>query len=370
MKTSMTAALLLAVSSTAFAWDAVGHRTVASLALDRLPADVPAFLKETATLDAVAWNAAEPDRWRGEKNAFIMNSTYMDHYMDVEDLEEFGLTLDTLPMLRYRFVREITLAREKWPAGKSGNIKPYDAGKDATGQQEYPGFAAYSICELQARLTSQFKTWRMLQKINNPARAAQIKATEANIIGTMGVLAHYAGDTAQPLHTTKHHHGWAKDTPNPEKFTTDNGFHAMIDGGIIREFTIDYNMCKEAQATGTKSDGAAPMNAKDPASAWGYTIAYLKRSHDRVLPLYQLEKSGKLHGPEGKAFVITCLNDGGSALGDYYAAAWAASAPTEKETEDFIRYDGFTARPPSAPANTPSAPTPAAPAAPAAPAKP
>ena len=150
----------------------------------------------------------------------------------------------------------------------------------------------------------------------------------------------------------------------------------MIDGGIIREFSIDYNMCKEALPGSTEAGthAAAPMNAKDPASSWAYTIAYLKRSHDRVLPLYQLEKSGKLHGPDGKAFVINCLNDGGTALGDYYATAWTASAPTDKETEDFIRYDNFTTRPPrpSAPRKdeAPSAPEAPAPSTPAAPAEP
>lgn len=357
MKHTFAVSLALAACSTALAWDAAGHRTIAWLALDALPADAPPFLKEQATREAVTWNAAEPDRWRGEKNPFIMNSTYMDHYMDVEDLADYGLSLDTIPMLRYRYVRELTLARAKWPAGKDGNAKPYDEKRDATGQQEYPGFVAYAVCEQQARLISQFKTWRILQKLNDPARAPQIKMAEDNILSTMGVLAHYAGDTSQPLHTTKHHHGWAKDTPNPEGFTTDNRFHALIDGGMIKEFGIDYKTCKEAQEPAA---AAAPtMDAHDPASCWTYTIAYLKRSHDRVVPLYQLEKSGELHKDAGKKFIVRCLNDGGAALGAYYAAAWAASAPSDKEVDDFVRYDTFTAPRSQGPAPTPAAASPA-----------
>ncbi|MDP1662038.1 MAG: hypothetical protein Q8L55_08995 [Phycisphaerales bacterium] len=340
--THLSIAVVALAAGTASAWDASGHRTVAWLALDALPADAPPFLKEQATRDAVTWNAAEPDRWRGEKNPFLMNGTYMDHYFDVEDLEEYGMTLQTLPMLRYRFVREITLARAKWPNGKSGTSKPYVERRDPTGQQEFPGFAVYAICEQQARLTNQFKTWRMLKKLSDPDRDAQIKMAEANILSTMGVLAHFAGDTAQPLHTTKHHHGWAAGTPNPEGFTTDYGFHALIDGGLIRKFDIDYAACKAAQVE--KPAGPPPeqaMNAKDAASSWGYTISYLQRIHERVVPLYELEKSGKLFGPEGKAFIIMSLNDGGAALGAYYASAWAASEPTDKEVDDFIRYDGF-----------------------------
>jgi hypothetical protein len=359
MKKHLSAALVLLVSSTALAWDAVGHRTIAWLALDSLPADAPAFLREQSTRESVTWNAAEPDRWRGEKNPFIMNSTYMDHYMDVEELEEFGLTLETLPMLRYRYVRELALARSKWPTGKDGNSKPYDEKKDATGQQEYPGFVAYAICEQQAKLTGQFKTWRILQKVNDPARASQVKMAEANILSTMGVLAHFAGDTSQPLHTTKHHHGWAKGTPNPEGFTTDNGFHAMIDGGIIREFSIDYSMCKAAQVP--QSAAAATMDAHDPASCWNFTIAYLKRSHDQVVPVYKLEKSGDLHKEAGKKFIIERLNDGGAALGAYYASAWKASEPTQKEVDDFVKYDSFSAKA-GAPAPAKAEPSAAAPA--------
>lgn len=327
------------LTATAFAWDAAGHRTIAWLALDRLPADAPAFLREQSTREAVTWNAAEPDRWRGEKNPFVINSTYMDHFIDVEELGDYGLSLETLPMLRYRLVRQVTLARAKWPAGKGGNAKPYDEKKDAAGQQEFPGFVPYAVCEQQAKLTSQFKTWRMLRKLNDPARAAQVRMAEANILSTMGVLAHFAGDTSQPLHTTVHHHGWARGVPNPEGFTTDNRFHALIDGGLIREFSIDYSMCKAAQQG---QAGAGPeMNARDPASCWNYTVEYVKRSHGRVVPLYRLEKSGELHGEAGKAFIIERLNDGGAALGAYYAAAWRASEPTEKEVEEFVRYDAF-----------------------------
>lgn len=346
MKMPLTAAMLLAACSTAFAWDAAGHRTVAWLALDALPADAPAFLKDPATREAVTWNAAEPDRWRGEKNPFLMNGTYMDHFIDVEDLAAFDMTLDTVPMLRYRFVAAAALARQKWPAGKDGNLRPYDAKKDQSGQQEFPGFVAHAICEQQARLTNQFKTWRMLKKLNDPARAPQVQMAEANILSTMGVLAHYAGDTAQPLHTTKHYNGWAADAPNPDGFTQDRKLHAMIDGGLIREFSIDYDVCKAA-ATKATAASAPTMDAKDASSAWGYTISYIKRSHDRVIPLYRLEKAGSLHGPAGRSFIIDCLNDGGAALGAYYASAWAASEPTDKDVEDFVRYDGFKAKAPA-----------------------
>ena len=53
----------------------------------------------------------------------------------------------------------------------------------------------------------------------------------------MGILAHFVGDAAQPLHTTKHHHGWKGDNPNG--YTTENSIHAYIDGGVIKTQRID-----------------------------------------------------------------------------------------------------------------------------------
>ena len=41
----------------------------------------------------------------------------------------------------------------------------------------------------------------------------------------MGVMGHYVGDCAQPLHTTKHHNGWVGE--NPHGYTTWPGLHKV-----------------------------------------------------------------------------------------------------------------------------------------------
>jgi len=48
----------------------------------------------------------------------------------------------------------------------------------------------------------------------------------------MGVMGHFVGDGAQPLHTTIPHNGWVG--ANPKGYTTARTFHAWIDGGFIR----------------------------------------------------------------------------------------------------------------------------------------
>jgi hypothetical protein len=297
---------------------------------------------------AAAWNAAEPDRWRGLRDPFIMNTTYPDHFLDIEDLAAFGMTIDTMPMLRNRAIREMTLARSKNPAGPDGNAKPYNEKIDPTGQQEWPGFIMQAIAEDQARLLSHFKTWRILKQINDPDRAGHVLATESNIIATIGRLSHWVGDAAQPLHTTKHFNGWVGE--NPEGYTTDKGFHASIDGGVPSLHNLHYNTLKPARQ---RVQDAAVTEALDAASTkllseswqpgvvWQVTIAYLKRSHARVEPLYKLEKSGALKQEEGKEFLTVCLNDGATMLAWYINQAWKSSTINEKDVEMFIFYDGF-----------------------------
>src|SRR5207245_10998215 len=54
----------LATAVTVFGWDYEGHRTVNQLALASLPADFPAFVREPANAERIAFLAGEPDRWR------------------------------------------------------------------------------------------------------------------------------------------------------------------------------------------------------------------------------------------------------------------------------------------------------------------
>jgi len=49
----------------------------------------------------------------------------------------------------------------------------------------------------------------------------------------MDVMGHFVGDGAQPLHVTKHHHGWVGD--NPKGYATNTTFHAWIDGGFFKK---------------------------------------------------------------------------------------------------------------------------------------
>lgn len=336
------ASLIIALAGTAQAWDAAGHRAITWLALDGLPADAPAFLKDRDIVAGVGWQAAEPDRWRGTRSNYLVHENAPDHFIDIEDLELYGLTLTTIPPLRMQYVAAMAVARHEHPE----KIKPHNPKLDPGGQQEWPGFLPHAIMEHHAKLTSGFKTLRTLEAVNEPARAAQVEMARRNIMVEMGILSHFVGDAAQPLHTTKHFNGWVGDNPNG--FTTDKKFHAYIDGGVIRLFALNYAALKPTQKFEAKVD------ASDP---WNEVLIYIQRSHDRVVPLYELKKTGDLDREPGKAFISERLQDAAGMLSALYNSAWAASKPSEKDIRDFKRFDGF--RPsevPGAPADTSPSP--------------
>jgi hypothetical protein len=322
---------LVLLAPVARAWDAVGHRAITWLALDGLDKDAPAFLREEATRHAIAWQSAEPDRWRGVTSPILRHENAMDHYLDAEDLAAFGLTLETVNPLRYRFVRDMAVARHVHPSGPDESHKPYNEKFDPAGDKEYPGFVLHEITELHAKLISSFKTLRQLEAIGDPARAPQVAQARANIATVMGLLSHFVGDTAQPLHTTQHFNGWAGD--NPHGYTTSKAFHSWIDGGVLFQHGLDYHTLKPTQTYQATVDGASP---------WAPTVAYFRRSFELVVPLYELEKSGELEREAGRAFIAARLNDAGAMLSAYYNSAWRASIiKLPNDVDDFARYDAF-----------------------------
>lgn len=317
-----------AISTTALGWDAAGHRAITLAALEGLPSSCPAWLKDKSTMEQIADQATVPDRWRSTKIGQLTHLNNPDHYIDLEDLEPFGMTIDSMPMLRYEFVSELTLVRER--AGKDFKGRPVNPARDPAKVNEWPGFLPYSIAEQYAKVQSAFKTARILEKLNDPARDEQLKMARANAMYNMGLLSHYVGDAAQPLHTTKHHHGWVGE--NPDGFTTDRGIHSYIDGAIVRKHNIDA----KAIVAAAKFDH--PVNAGDP---WDDITAHLKRSFAAVRPLYELKKSGELDGEKGKAFILERMTDGATMLEALYQAAWDSAAPTDQDTADFVKFDNF-----------------------------
>lgn len=321
----------------AIAWDAHGHRVVTRLALDAFVAaagqatsgeptsPLPDWLISDHARSMIAYQSSEADRYRGTRSNYLAHENNPEHYLDVEDLENYGLTLETVPPLRAQYIAAMAVARHE----HGDNIPPHNPKLNPSGDQEWPGFVVHAIMEQHAKLTSAMKTARTLEQLNDPKRAPQLEMARANVLTHMGHLSHFVGDTAQPLHTTKHHHGWVGD--NPKGYTTDRGIHSYIDGKILDIHKLDYQSLKSS---------AKPAAAIDQVDPWKDVLAYLQRSHDEVEPLYMLKQTGDLELETGKVFIAERLTDAGSMLGAMYASAWALSMPTQKDLDDFVKYDG------------------------------
>ena len=300
-------------------WSAPGHRVISRIALSLSGDTLPAWLLEADVVERIAYQSNEPDRWRGIDSAALSDENNPDHYIDVELLDGHGLSLDTLPPVRYRFVA--ALARTGEPEQDVAAFK-----------SSRVGFLPYAIAEHHAKLVSSFNTLRVLEALDDPARGHQIEAARANIVREMGQLSHFVGDASQPLHTTIHHHGWVGD--NPDRYTTEGSIHSRIDGKVVALHALN-------------EEALAPFVADaaeiEPGGAFEAGVALITRSHAALEPLYVLERDGTLDGAEGRAFIAERLADGAAVLGGLYRAAWIESEPTAEQIELFGRYNSLGA---------------------------
>lgn len=337
LRATLLGAALLAphpLAPSARAWDSAGHRTITALAIHAMPGPAPQWLTARATL--IADQSVVPDRWRAVRAPALAHASSPDHYIDLEELAPLGLRLDQLPPLRYEFIRAVALARVEHPS------RPASPGADPAKIADWPGFLPWAICETHARVAGGMKSVRILERLRDRAqdandtaalslREAQLEMARDDVATHMGLLAHFVGDAAQPLHTTIHHHGWAGD--NPKGYTTDRGIHSYIDGAIVTHHHVDFDAL-----SGPVADTAIVPPA-DPLNPWPETLAYIQSSFARVEPLYALKLSGDLEREPGRALISSCMTDAARFLANLYSAAWRAAEPTDDDLRAFLRYD-------------------------------
>ena len=309
-------------SHLAWAWDYEGHRAVNQLALATLPTNFPAFVREPAAAERIGFLAGEMDRWRNSPDLPLRHYSFPDHYMDMEELGDYGLKPEQLPIFRYDFVAELALIRKAHPE----KFPEPDAAANQDHTRGLVGFLPWAIAESVGKLKSNFSYLRAFEADGTPDEIAN---AEANIIYVMGVMGHLAGDASQPLHTTIHHHGWIGD--NPHNYTTSRGFHSWIDGGFFNKTGgVDVKGLKPR----LRPAQLVTINGRPakPEEIFQVAILFLVEQNKLVEPLYQLEKEGKLSGDgekglEGKAFLEGQLLKSAQLLGDLWYTAWQQAPP-------------------------------------------
>jgi hypothetical protein len=310
-------ALLAALGAFAFdagAWDYEGHHAINELALASLPSDFGIELTP-ALKTRIEFLAGEPDRWRNVSDLPLKHLNGPDHFIDLEDLKRFGLTPETLPILRYDFVADIVKAREAHPE----KFPPIDPDKDADHTRELGGFLPWAITEYYEKLKSDFGTLNALKQYGGTPE--EIANAQADVVYVMGVMGHFVGDGSQPLHTTMHFNGWVGD--NPKGYTTRTTFHSWIDGGYFKK----TGGIKVETLVGKIQPATRIANAGDPEAFFRHVVSYLVGQNKFVEPLYEMDKNGQLSGEgdkgmEGVRFLDGQLVKAGQMLGDIWLTAW------------------------------------------------
>ena len=308
-------AFLSLSSRPAMAWDYEGHRVVNQLALASLPTNFPAFVRAPEAAERIAFLAGEPDRWRNMRDVPLAHVNGPDHYIDLEELEVYGLKPEMLPVFRYDFTVELGLARKAHPE----KFAAIDPATNADHTRELVGFLPWAMAESYSKVKSGFSYLKTFEASGGTPE--EIANAQANIIYMMGVMGHYYGDASQPLHTTIHHHGWVGE--NPHGYTTNFAFHSRIDG-FEKEGAVDLKGLK-AKLRPARLVAINGRPAK-PEEMFQVAMVFVMEQNKFVEPLYQLEKEGKLGegeaGAEGKAFLEAQLIKSAQLLGDIWYSAW------------------------------------------------
>ena len=327
-KKVFTAILTLgALTLNSNAWDYEGHRTVNELALASLPANFPAFVLEPAARDRIAFLAGEADRWRNitdvkaspQRGLELGHCSGPDHYLDLEEIAEYDLTPATLPPFRYQFAAAITKARLEHPE----RFPAIDPAKNSDHTRELSGFLPWAINENFQKLQSGFSTLAAFE--NHGGTPTEIANAKQDIIYVMGVMGHFVGDASQPLHATKHHHGWVTNavTGNPNHYSKSFGIHAYIDGGFFKK-TGGIDVPKLSAQL--KPAWEIP-SALDGDGIFPEAVNFVVQANKLVEPLYTLDRDGKLsprpgQGAEGRAFLEGQLVKSGQLLGNLWFTAY------------------------------------------------
>ncbi len=313
----------LILAARALAWDYEGHRLVNELALASLPERFPAFVREPANAERIAFLGGEADRWRNTSEPGLRHMNNPDHFLDLEDLDPLGLNASNVSAFRFEFVAQVALARAKDPS----RFPPTDPRTDQDRIKWLPGFLPWRITEDYGRLKSAFSYLRTFEKFGGTPE--EIANARENVVYLMGIMGHFVGDAVQPLHVTRNYNGWVQ--ANPSGYTTNRTFHSWIDGGYLKKVGLD----RPALLTGVAP--AMPVWERSPGAnrdnLFPLALGFVVSQAPQVERLYRMEKDGELSGEGerglvGREVLRRQLQGGGQMLGDIWLTAWE-TAPVD-----------------------------------------
>ncbi len=217
-------------------WSFEGHRSITRTAIDLLSPEVPL---DRDAIDIAIEGSVFPDLSRPVSLPELNDLEYPQHYINLERLGN-----RVLPSTRSAYLRLVSSLDESWTMGSVGTLP-------------------YALTEATQRLATVFRQMTADPESPRLQWLAQHYA---------GVLAHYAEDLCQPLHTSVDHDGRAlSDGSSPM-----TGIHNKVDR-LFETAPVDDQPSSEDPAVEEYEDVFAAV------------VTELMRSHALVDRVYQLE---------------------------------------------------------------------------------
>jgi len=289
MKITRLAVVVVMVLVAAAAWQAVGwhekeHHAIAAYAAGLLPERMPAFFRQGAP-DSAAHCSIDSDLFKNRAVPHLTHAEHPEHFFD----SEFFAGVE-IPRMRYDYYK---LCYEK----------EYDP--------RVVGTLPWALAEWTGRLTIAFAEHR--------ARPDDQRIKDKCLVYA-GILAHYAGDAGQPLHTTIHWDGRVEgigaDSPR-------TGIHMKVDG-LLRKVPMSREQLLDDNAAEVYDD------------LWVAIMREVARSNAAVDTVYELEDripalndQAAVDDPQVRAFALERMRASIRFVASLYRTAWANSADVD-----------------------------------------
>ena len=268
------AAFLSGSSGPALAWWVDGHAAQSRAAVLSLPDGVPGFFVDGG--GTIAYFAADPDLAKNPNLSLLRDAERPEHYLDLELLDG-----RQLPNTRAGLIE---LCVEL-------NVEPSQVGS-----------VVYAIAEWTERLTLAFAEHR---------KWPDVEPLKLKCLLYAGLLAHYAQDLCQPLHTTIHFDGRSREGRSPH-----SGIHENVDS-VVGRLKLQPGEMVSAQAI-------EPLVSLMPG-----ILKELESSHLLVDRVYELEAGfGDAISAEVRTLAVERSKASARFTASLFLTAWKQSENT------------------------------------------
>jgi len=291
--------LTLAFAQESFAWGKRGHETVASLAAQLLATEnsQAAFLKNHSF--DMGFYANVPDLYWKREATYAKEGPQ--HYVDME-----------------AFTRafEAQKTKEAWNPDRQAFFKKFPDIEVKEGR------SFWRIQELNTKLEDVTKKLKAKKLTRNERQDLQIQW-----ITIAGVMSHYIGDLAQPLHVTENHDG---------QLSEQKGLHHWLEEEIVDDL---YPSITNDVYTRAKSRWAEFSKKNKKLSAFELAVDLAKNSSLAIPEVLHLDKThgranlGKISG-QYKELVTERLAQGVL----YLALVWSKQVGWEYDGKRFYQF--------------------------------